>query len=91
METEKFKTYKKWVLDSCTSGAIFYYSRASDLEVYCTPDWEGKNGFVSIQVTDFKTGEYPETMDVPYEGNLTAEKWFAIVKPFLDKYQLEVV
>lgn len=78
---KKYKEYKGWVLDVDRTGAIMFCN--GEIAVYCSPNWEGYKGVcIEVMPSDGET-TYEE---IPCD-KLTPEKWFEIVKPYLDKYE----
>ena len=82
---KRYKTYKKWILDLDRSGAIYFSTPTAS--IYCSPNWEGVDG-LSIEIHDYEKDANPQYIEVTKEKIKNANQWFALVKPFLDIYEV---
>lgn len=83
---QEYKYYRGWHFSHEYPGYLVYHKMGGGQGVYFTPDHD-QEGAVSIQVSS-DDGETLETDIVPYdtERALAPGELFAIVRPFLDKY-----
>ena len=87
---KKYHTHNGWILDMDRSGAVGFVK--GEIAVWCSPEWEGVKDRLFIDVHDWEKGIDDEqtSKTIPYEGKLTAARWFAMVTPILDAIDARV-
>lgn len=81
-----FPSYNGWLFSYDYPGYfVFSHENKPGLRVCCTPDWECRAG-INVQIDDNGDVEDGAIIPWPKKGR-TAEGFFELMKPWLDKYQ----